>query len=80
VHVDCKVDALKYNCLGEELKLELDVVSSTDTVDRLLFRSVFRQCRFLFFYVIFNYCSLSTVSDAEMRSRAFNSKHVTATF
>jgi hypothetical protein len=37
MHVDCTVDALKYNCLGEELKLELDVVSSTDTVDRLLF-------------------------------------------
>jgi hypothetical protein len=49
MHVGCKVDALKYNCLGEELKLELHVVRSTDTVDRLLFRSVFRQYRFLFF-------------------------------
>lgn len=79
-HVDCKIDALNYNCSGEELDLELHAGSTTDTVDRLLFRSVFRPRGFPFLYNFVNYCSLSTVSDTEMRSRAFNCKHVTATF
>jgi hypothetical protein len=67
------------NCSGEELNLELHAGEHNRQLTA--FSSEVSSARADFsFYIIFNYCGLSTVSDTEMRSRAFNSKQVDSDF